>query len=100
MAVETILVLGGSGFVGRHLVNHLVGAGYRVIVPTRRRERARHLILLPTGNVVEADAADPPTLDRLTKRAGAVVNLVGILNEHSTRSFQRVHVELARTVVA
>ena len=67
----------------------------RVVVPTRRREHARHLILLPTVDVVEADIHDPPTLARLAAGASAVVNLVGILNESGRDTFARAHVELA-----
>jgi NADH dehydrogenase len=94
------LVLGGSGFVGRHLVARLVSAGRRVIIPTRQRERARHLILLPTVDVVEADIHDEAALARLVRRASVVVNLVGILNERRRGEFERVHVELTRKVVA
>ncbi len=52
------LVVGGSGFVGRHLVAALAERGLRVTVPTRRRDRAKRLILLPTVEVVEADLRD------------------------------------------
>jgi len=100
MAKGSVLVLGGSGFVGRHLVNRLVEAGYDVLVPTRRRERARHLILLPTVDVVEGDVHDPATLVRLMTDASAVVNLVGILNESGRNTFARVHAELAQKIVA
>ncbi len=100
MASETVLVLGGSGFVGRHVVNRLVQDGKRVVVPTRRRENARHLILLPTVDVVDADIHDPPALARLAANAAAVVNLVGILNESGRNTFARVHAELAQKVVA
>jgi len=100
MANGSVLVLGGSGFVGRHVVAGLVRDGYRVVVPTRRREDARHLILLPTVDVVNADIHDPPTLAKLTKGASAVVNLVGILNEAGRDTFARVHVELAAKVIA
>src|SRR5205823_4023538 len=93
------LVLGGSGFVGRHLVARLVSAGRRVIVPTRRREAAKHLILLPTVDVVEVDVHDEAVLVRLARRASVVVNLVGILNERRQGDFDRVHVELTRKVV-
>ena len=65
-----VLVLGGSGFVGRHLASQLAVAGRTIIVPTRRREAAKHLILLPTVDVVEADIHDPAALERLVRRAG------------------------------
>ena len=100
MANGTVLVLGGSGFVGRHIVAELVRDSYRVVVPTRRRENARHLILLPTVDVVNADIHDPPTLARLAKGASAVINLVGILNEAGRDSFARVHVELTAKAIA
>jgi uncharacterized protein YbjT (DUF2867 family) len=93
------LVLGGSGFVGRHLVARLVSAGRRVIVPTRSRERARHLILLPTVDVVEVDVHDQAVLARLARRASVVVNLVGILHERRRGDFDRVHVDLPRKLV-
>jgi NADH dehydrogenase len=99
MAGSTVLVLGGSGFVGRHVVSRLVVAGHRVIVPTRRREDARHLILLPTVDVVDADLNDPATLARLAKGVSAVVNAVGILNETGRQTFARVHVELVQRVI-
>lgn len=93
-----ILVLGGSGFVGRHLVSQLAAAGHRVVAPTRRRERAKHLILLPTVDVVEADIHDDATLKELARGAAAVINLVGILNQARPGDFDRAHVELARVV--
>lgn len=99
MAGRRIVLLGGSGFVGSALAARLVSGGARVSIPTRSRERARHLILLPTAEVVEADIHDPATLARLVRGADAVVNLVGILNESGRDTFERVHVELARRVV-
>ena len=100
MTLRTVLVLGGSGFVGRYVVNSLVGAGYRVSVPTRRRDNARHLILLPTVDAIEADIHDASTLARLATGASAVVNLVGILNESAGQTFARAHVEFAGAVIA
>ena len=94
------LVLGGTGFIGRHVVARLVAAGHRVTVLTRRRAAARHLILLPTVDVVEGDPLDAPTLARLTVPVAAVVNLCGILHERGRDTFARAHVELPRLVVA
>lgn len=100
MAQSTIVVLGGGGFVGRHIVARLVSEGHRVVVPTRRREDVRHLILLPTIEVVEGDIHDPAVLARLFAGSAAVLNLVGIINESGGATFDRVHVELPRKVIA
>lgn len=102
MILNDVLVLGGSGFVGRHVCHQLVSRGFRVTVPTRDRERAkRNLITLPTADVVTADIHDTETLTRLVRGCGAVINLVGVLhNGRRTRSFREAHVELARKVVA
>jgi len=96
-----VLVLGGSGFVGRHVCHQLVARGYRVRVATRNRERAKEdLIPLPTAEVVDADVQDPRTLEALTRNCDAVVNLVGVLHDgRGPASFRGAHVELARKVV-
>jgi uncharacterized protein YbjT (DUF2867 family) len=94
--IDRVLVLGGSGFVGRHLVAQLSRREIKVTVPSRRRERAKHLILLPTVDVVEADVNRPEVLQRLVRGQDAVVNLIGILHG----DFERAHVELPRAVVA
>ena len=100
MPMGSIVVLGGGGFVGRHIVSKLVSDVYRVIVPTRRREAAKHLIVLPTVDVVEEDIHDPKVLERLFDGCEAVVNLVGIISESGRGTFDRVHVELTRKVIA
>ena len=89
-------MVGGSGFVGRHLVAALAARGSQVVVPTRRRERAKHLILLPTVDVVEADAGDSSALAGLAAGSDVVVNLAGILHGPG---FKATHVELAQAVV-
>jgi uncharacterized protein YbjT (DUF2867 family) len=99
MLHNNVLVLGGSGFIGRYLINLLVARGVRVVVPARRRDRAKHLIVLPTCEVRQADVMDDRTLDRLVAEADAVINLVGIL--HGTeQAFQKVHAELPRRLAA
>ncbi len=100
MEKGSIVVLGGSGFVGRSIVARLAARGHRVVVPTRRREPAKKLILLPTVDVIEANVHDLPTLAGLLDGAAAVINLVGILNEGAGSTFASAHSGLAGTVVA
>ena len=102
--MNKILVIGGAGFVGRHIVARLVDRGLRVTVPVRNRARARHLILLPTVEVVESDVSRDDALDVLLRGHDAVFNLVGILQgsrgtPYGTE-FAQAHVELPKRIVA
>ncbi|MFZ3175556.1 MAG: complex I NDUFA9 subunit family protein [Thiobacillus sp.] len=109
MKIERICILGGSGFVGSHLVSQLAARGLQVRVLSRRREAAKDLILLPTVEVIEADVHDQQELIRHFRGMDAVINLVGILHENkvgrvdlpSARrgDFQKTHIELPRKVV-
>lgn len=111
MKHRSVLVVGGSGFIGRHVVAALVARGIKATVPSRRRERAKHLILLPTVDVVEADIFAPGVLERLARGHDALINLVGILHGRRGRpdergpndygpDFARVHVELPQAILA
>lgn len=99
MSLPTVCILGGSGFVGYHMANHLTRAGYRVRIPTRRRERRREFLVMPTVEVVNADIHDPTQLISLTKGCVAVVNLAAVLNESRRGEFDKVHVKLVEKIV-
>jgi uncharacterized protein YbjT (DUF2867 family) len=94
---ENILILGGTGFVGRALCDKLVersgGGGAPVVVPSRRPSSAKHLQLLPTLRLVTADVHDEMQLGALVQGCDVVVNLVAILHG-SEAQFRRAHVEL------
>jgi NADH dehydrogenase len=102
MKTRRICLIGGTGFVGRHLAAQLSKAGYAVRVLTRRRERHRELLVLPRVELIEANIYDPSELGRQFVGMDAVVNLVGILNGRRRRGqrFQDAHVELPRHIVA
>ncbi len=101
MNKKIIGILGGTGFIGTHLTNRLSDEGYRLKILTRHRERNRHLLVLPTVQLVEADAHDSEQLKTHFSGCDALINLVGILNEkeHDGSGFQHVHVELAKKVL-
>jgi NADH dehydrogenase len=99
MQIRSVCVIGGSGFLGRHVVRRLAAEDIFVRVPTRRRERAKNLILLPSVDVINADVHDARTLERLIAPVDAVINMVGILAESGKETFQRNHVDLPRKIV-
>jgi uncharacterized protein YbjT (DUF2867 family) len=90
-----VLVLGGTGFVGRSVCEQLVRAGWRVTVPTRRAVNARSVQHLPGLDVLPANVHNPAELARLLPGHDAVVNLVAILHGDEA-AFERVHVALPR----
>lgn len=101
MARAQLCILGGSGFVGNHLVTRFAKRGFDITVLTRCSARHRELLVLPGVSVVEADVYDPAVLRHAIAGCDGVVNLVGILNEHGHRGrgFQRAHVQLTQNVL-
>jgi uncharacterized protein YbjT (DUF2867 family) len=100
MAAKQLVILGGTGFVGSHLVPRLAADGHQIVLLSRNREQHRELGVLPTVSVRSADIYDDEVLRRHLAGADAVINLVGILNPRGRHSFQRAHVELARRLIA
>ena len=96
--MKKILILGGTGFVGRHVCEKLAAGGYRVTVLTRRRSNAKHLQMLPMLDVAEGSAYDAAALEPLVAEQDAVINLVAIL--HGTEAaFDKAHVQLPLALV-
>lgn len=101
MSEHRICILGGTGFVGRHLAARLNELQIPTKILTRRRERQRSVLVLPFTQVVEANVYDYERLKKEFAGHDAVINLVGILNEsgHSGAGFHKAHVSFTRNVV-
>ena len=95
--MKNVLLLGGTGFVGAHVCEKLVRAGWSVTVATRRSQNARHIQHLPSLTVRELDVHDASALAHAAVGHDALVNLVAILHG-SPAAFNRVHVELPQKV--
>jgi len=100
MAARQLVILGGTGFVGSHLVPRLAADGHRIVVLSRNREKHRALGVLPNVSVRSADVYDDEALRRHLAGADAVINLIGILNAGGKHTFQRAHVDMARRLIA
>lgn len=97
-----IAILGGTGFVGRHLVRRLVADGHHVTVLSRNSGRHHERQFPPQAALRDLDVHDVAALSRALAGMDVAINLVGILNERgdSGRGFQRAHVTLTQTVIA
>lgn len=91
--MKKVLVLGGSGFVGRHVVAALARAGHSITVPTRRWSHAKHLLTWPQVTVRELDVTNPTTLQAVVRGHDVVIHLIAVLHGDEAR-FERLHVEL------
>lgn len=101
MAIKRVTVFGGSGFIGRHLVQRLARAGVRVTVAVRSPRQAD--FLRPRGDVgqiapVAADILDEAAVAAAVAGADGVVNLVGILYARGRYGFDAVHAEGAEII--
>ncbi len=97
--MKKVLVLGGTGFVGRHVCEQLNRLGIRATVPTRRSVNAQSVQMLPLVDVIEANVHDDAALARLLPGHDAVINLVAVLHG-SEKRFEQVHVTLPRRLAS
>lgn len=100
MTVKKVVVLGGTGFVGKHVIAALNNQGIACRILARRIHRHTDLLASGIGNeLIEADIFDSQSLLENIQGTDAAINLVGILNENKKNSFRRVHIELVDLLV-
>ncbi|PKM11337.1 MAG: epimerase [Gammaproteobacteria bacterium HGW-Gammaproteobacteria-5] len=102
MSSKRIVVLGGTGFVGRHLISRLCAEGHQLTVLSRNLDAHLVRFLPPGSQRLSCDVYDGAALARAFTGADVVINLVGILNEsgNSGQGFRRAHSELTYLVTS
>jgi uncharacterized protein YbjT (DUF2867 family) len=101
--MRTVTIFGGSGFVGRYVVQKFADKGDLIRVAVRNPIAAN--FLKPLGEVgqitpVEASILSSDDIARAILGADVVINLVGILYEKGSQAFESIHVEGAHRVAA
>tara|TARA_B100001540_G_C15684770_1_gene586509 strand:+ start:6 stop:947 length:942 start_codon:yes stop_codon:yes gene_type:complete len=96
MIGKNILVFGGSGQIGRHLIRRLTKNNHLVTVVTRNKHK-KGAILKTQGNpgyieIVEANIFDEENLNNIISKKDICINLVGILYEDKKNTFKNIHV--------
>jgi uncharacterized protein YbjT (DUF2867 family) len=101
MRLLSIVVLGGTGFLGTRLVARLIKDGHQVTVLSRDREQHKHLLVLPGLTLENCDVYQEAQLSERFRGKDVVVNLIGILNERgfSGAGFRRAHTELTQHIL-
>lgn len=98
---KLVVVFGGTGFLGRYLVEKLAKAGYKVRVPSRDPKRGEPLkVCGHIGQVALAscDVQDAHSVDENVKGADVVINLIGMLYEKQPGDFHAQHVDVAERI--
>jgi len=94
--MKKVLIFGGSGMIGRHLIRKLTKNNHLVTVVTRNLHK-KGAILKLGGNpgyvdVIEANVFDEEQLNNLFKDKDICINLVGILFENKKNNFKNIHI--------
>ena len=98
--LPTVLIFGGTGFVGRHIASELSKKGYRIKIPTRAREQQKsRLIILPNVELVHVSEFDSPHFSRFFHNVDYVINCVGILHEKYKGEFISIHAKHVKRIV-
>jgi uncharacterized protein YbjT (DUF2867 family) len=95
--VNKVVVFGGTGFLGRRVVRHLLDHGYAVRVASRHPERGESLFSANPSQLglVQADIGEDASIRGALRDAFAAVNAVSLYVEHGNQTFHSVHVEAA-----
>lgn len=94
-----IVISGATGFVGGHLIKQLVSSG-NDIACLARSEAASRLLVSKGCRVIRGDIVQPETLQGILHQDDFVIHLVGIIEERGSATFEAVHVQGTRNLVA
>lgn len=90
---QIVTVIGGTGFLGSHVVKELIERGFFVRVASRRPETPDFALHENDQEAVTCDIRDDDQVRRVVRNATAVVNTVSLYQEKGSLTFDAIHVE-------
>ncbi len=94
-----IFITGASGFVGGHLIDALLKNGYKLRC-LARSEKTEKALREKGIDVFSGDITAPETIKGALDGVYFVIHLVGIIEEKGSATFQKVHVDGTRNLIA
>lgn len=93
-----IIVAGGTGFVGSHLVRRLIAEGHSTTLIVRKAPRSRTSIP-DEATLIAQDPSEP--IEKPDLEADVIINLVGIIREYPSKeiTFEKAHYEVTNNLV-
>ena len=95
MKLKEILVFGASGQIGRHLIRKLTKNNYKVIAVTRNYHQKAYILKTQANpgylEIVESSIYDFEKLSNLFQKSDICINLVGVLIENKSNTFEKIH---------
>ena len=98
MARRKVTVFGGTGFLGQHVVRHLLERDFSVRVAARHPERIAALFPSLHLDAIQADVNDDRSVAAAVAGVEGVVNAASLYAESGSQTFHSVHVEAATRV--
>ena len=101
MQQKRVTIFGGSGFIGRYVVELLADQGAIITVAVRDIEKAK--FLKPLGQVgqitpIKINARKKVDIEKAVENADIVINLIGILYKQGQQTFEKLHSNIPETL--
>ncbi len=97
---KKVVVFGGNGFIGSHLVNHLCEEACEIKIITRQKNSKKKIFFANEPGQVSFDEIDynQSAINKAVSNYDIVFNLIGILAENKKSKFSFVHTEIPRMI--
>ena len=97
---KKVLVFGGNGFIGSHLVNHLCEESCEIKIVTRQKNSKKKFFFANEPGQVSFEEIDynQSAINKAVSNYDIVFNLIGILAENKTSKFKFVHTEIPKMI--